>query len=509
MNARDLRPLSPVSSDPSERGERSDAICAPFGKFRLVAKLGRGGMGEVFLAVIAGAQGIKKLVVVKRLRDTLAEDKNVKAMFIEEGRIASRLNHPNVVQTIEVGEEGDSLYLSMEFLEGQALSELARKLEMPLAPVMLARIVSDALAGVHYAHELRDYDGTPLGIVHRDLSPHNIFITYDGVVKVLDFGIAKASSHADSTEPGTLKGKVSYMAPEQLSADSVDRRADIFVAGIVLWELLTRRRLMAESSMAQTVHRLLHEPIERVSSIVPNVDSKLDEIVARALEKDPARRFETAQQMRSALEAYIESTGRAVRQEDVGRIVTERFAHRRERVRRKVQVFMNSGTVTASSKELPTLSTMRRGFDGSSGSVLPGVSASMPVVGRPEASFAPSRILTVGFVLAVGVGALFAGLRSRPRSSIAELPARPALVATSEREPAPAAATPTTLPASTSATQATALPTSTAQSAPRSVVPRPPNALAPAAVRTAEPVIETPPPAPSASSTKRKFRTEF
>lgn len=508
------RPAKAAAAEP-------DAVYAPFGKFQLVAKLGRGGMGEVFLAVVESTKGINKLVVVKRLRHGLEGDASMRALFLDEGRLASRLNHPNVVQTIEVGEEGDALYLSMEFLEGQALNEIVRKLEgRPINHVMLCRIVSDVLAGLHYAHELRDYDGTPLGIVHRDLSPHNVFVTYDGVVKVLDFGIAKVSAHAEETEPGTVKGKVSYMAPEQLSAAVVDRRADIFVAGILLWELLAGRRLMAEHTVAQTVQRLLNEPILRVSSVVPSIDPVLDAIVARALERDPSQRFATAQEMRDALEEYIAGTGIAVRREDLGGIVTELFSHRRDRVRQQIKRYMNAPRA-ASSGDLPALAMVRRGLDTGSSTVLHGIPASIVSVSStvPELSTSRrSQALTAGFLLVVAVGSLFAGLRSRPARQAAELsgaspPAMvvPSSAATPEPQPPPS------LPASPvqpkAAERSESTPTSAPTALPRGIAASSPKSLAARAPSPTPVAVESPAPAPAASapssSSRRKFRTDF
>src|SRR5450432_657141 len=218
-------PAAPRLPSPSDAPDPLP-VYAPFGKFQLIAQLGKGGMGEVFLALLHGVQGVKKLVVIKRLLESINDDRAMRDLFLEEGRLAARLNHSNVVQTIEVGEEAGALYLSMEYLEGQPLNQVVRKLGTDrIDPHIAARIISDVLCGLHYAHELRDYDGRPLNIVHRDMSPHNIFITYDGEVKIVDFGIAKAASQASKTEVGVFKGKVAYMAPEQATSDTTDRRA--------------------------------------------------------------------------------------------------------------------------------------------------------------------------------------------------------------------------------------------------------------------------------------------
>ena len=220
-----------------------------FGKFRLLASLGSGGMGEVFLAMTRGGLGVRKLNVIKRLRHFAEDDQREHAqqMFLNEARVATLLNHPNVVQTYDVGIEDGRMYLVMEYLEGQSLHALYKHQsggERRVDDRIILKMISDTLFGLHYAHELCDYDGKPLNIVHRDLSPHNIIITYEGVAKIVDFGIAKTSV-STKTELGVIKGKFAYMAPEQAGDGPVDRRADVFVMGIGLWELLSGQRLVA------------------------------------------------------------------------------------------------------------------------------------------------------------------------------------------------------------------------------------------------------------------------
>lgn len=362
-----------AGSEPENHADSEHAASgdgAAFGKYQLFASLGRGGMADVFLAVARGPLGFNKLAVVKRLRAALADEPSFLNMFLDEARLAARLNHPNVVHTYEVGEEKGSYFIAMEYLEGQPLNKIikeAAKGEVELDPVVSARIVSDALSGLQHAHELRDYDGTPLKIIHRDISPHNVFVTYDGQVKLVDFGIAKAALSSTTTEVGVLKGKVAYMAPEQAMGVPIDRRADIFAMGIVAWELLTRRRLMSGESAAATLHRLLNAPIQRVSEVVPGIDAELDAIVARALEKEPDARYQSAIEMRDALESWISKSGRVVRQEDVGGRVTAMFASVREDVRRQIQAHMGKLAEAANTQELASLnaSALRR-FNSSS-----------------------------------------------------------------------------------------------------------------------------------------------
>jgi serine/threonine protein kinase len=313
------------------------------GRYQVFATLGRGGMAEVFLAVARGPRGFNKLVVLKRLRPHLAEEASFREMFLDEARLAARLNHANVVQSYEVGEGNGSYFIAMEYLEGQPLNRVAeeasaqgQRLEAPLA----IRIIAEACAGLAHAHELRDYDGTSLRIIHRDISPHNIFVTYDGQVKLVDFGIAKAAVSRAETEVGVLKGKIAYMAPEQATGEGIDSRADLFAMGIVLWELLTGRALFGGENAAHTLQRLVNEPIPRPSSALPAehpLDPKLETIVMKALEKEPAERFQTARELRAALEDWLRENAPSVRGEDVSNRMASLFENTRAGVQAEIQ----------------------------------------------------------------------------------------------------------------------------------------------------------------------------
>ncbi|HEY2513502.1 MAG TPA: serine/threonine-protein kinase, partial [Polyangiaceae bacterium] len=312
--------------------------------------------------------GFNKLTVIKRLRSEVAADPSFAHMLLDEARLAARLSHANVVHTYEVGETNNGYFIAMEYLEGQPLVRIARvartKGQEKLEPPLCARIIADALGGLHYAHELRDYDGTPLRIIHRDVSPHNIFVTYDGAVKLMDFGIAKATSSSTQTEVGVLKGKIAYMAPEQATGGEVDRRADVFAMGIVLWELLTGERLFHAGSAPTTLHRLLSQPIPRVSSVFPGVDPALDAAVAKALEREPGKRFQTAQEMRNALEEYVLGSGATLRQEAIGRRVSELFEETRQNVQRQIQMHMAEVSLATSTGELAALNVEALRRDG-------------------------------------------------------------------------------------------------------------------------------------------------
>jgi serine/threonine protein kinase len=227
-------------------------VAQRIGKYELVTLLGEGGMSRVYLAVSRGPVGVSKLVVVKQLRPEMAFDAEFVTMFIDEARIAARLSHPNVVQTYEVVEEGGQYLLAMEYLEGRTLAEIlhrAGRANMPLEEHLW--ILTQVLAGLHYAHELADYDGQALSVVHRDVSPSNVFVTYNGEVKLVDFGIAKAAGAISATQQGTVKGKLGYSAPEQFMSQPVDARADVFSAGVMLWEAAAfRRRKFADTRPA-------------------------------------------------------------------------------------------------------------------------------------------------------------------------------------------------------------------------------------------------------------------
>jgi serine/threonine-protein kinase len=332
-------------------GEASDSGDATvLGKYRLMAKLGQGGMADVYLAIARGALGVNKLVVIKQLRATLASNPDFVTMFLDEARLAVRLNHPNVVHTYEAGEREGQCFLVMEYLEGQAVDEFmlrARAAGVTVPVGVWVRVVVDALAGLHYAHSLCDYDGTPLQIAHRDVSPQNIFVTYDGQTKVVDFGIAKARLNATVTDAGELKGKVCYMAPEHVLGRPSDRRSDVFAMGVVLWELLAGGRRLFVGDASQALHNVLHAPIPLLSSVRPNAPPALEAIVARALERDPEVRYQSADEMRVALEGYLLSADAFTCAEDVGRALVGVAAELRDKVRRRVQGFMASTDASA------------------------------------------------------------------------------------------------------------------------------------------------------------------
>ena len=288
------------------------------GRYQLRYRIAMGGMGGVYLAKATGAGGVDKVVAVKLIHEHMAEDQSVVKMFLDEARIASALNHVNVCSTFDFGEEEGRFFLVMEYLEGEPLNRVLKELGLgtdrhPLHPWLIARLLADAAEGLHAAHQLTGSDGQPLNVVHRDVSPHNIFVTYDGVAKVVDIGIARARERSSSTEAGAFKGKFEYAAPEQIAGgDNVDRRADVWALGVCLWELLTGKRLFARDEYSATVRAVIKEPIPIPSSVLPELPAELDEIAMRALERDPEKRFPTAREFARALRDALASSGESI-----------------------------------------------------------------------------------------------------------------------------------------------------------------------------------------------------
>lgn len=290
-------------------------------------------MGDVYLAVHKGPGGFYKLSIIKELRSSFAEDGTSLAMFLDEARLAARLSHPNVVQTNEVGCEDGRHFMVMEYLEGKPFHHVLKGLGPAGAfpwPLRV-HVLCEALKGLHYAHELKDFDGTHLNVVHRDFTPHNIFVTYEGVVKVLDFGIAKAVD-SQETRAGVIKGKVAYMAPEQAMGKTIDRRADVFSAGVMLWEAITNRRMWQNLSEVQILVQMLQETPPAPIDVNPEVPEELSRICMRALARDVDERYETCEQLRLDLENFLEIEGLRAVPSDIAQALQRGFEKDRQRV---------------------------------------------------------------------------------------------------------------------------------------------------------------------------------
>ena len=300
----------PSPMDESERPERTDP--QRIGRYELCFELASGGMASVYLARIDGVSGFEKLVALKRIHRHLAKEKGYVNMFLDEARIASRITHPNVCSVFDFGESDGEHYIAMEYLVGEPLSRLMSRAardqshrRSPLLPLRMARIVADACEGLHAAHELKDANGDLLHVVHRDVSPRNLFVTYDGAVQVVDFGIASASQRLHHTSTGQVKGTFAYMAPEQLAARPIDRRVDIWALGVALWEMLAVKRLFKRDTTANTIHAVLYDEIRPPSDHRSQVPAELDRIVLKALQRDPKTRWRTAREMGQALRQFL------------------------------------------------------------------------------------------------------------------------------------------------------------------------------------------------------------
>jgi eukaryotic-like serine/threonine-protein kinase len=278
------------------------------GRYALYGKLATGGMATVHFGRLLGPVGFTRTVAIKCLHPQFAKDPEFVAMFLDEARLAARIQHPNVVATLDVVARGDELFLVMDYIRGESFSRLlraARKRDLKPPEGFIGNVVNGLLHGLHAAHEATDERGRPLDVVHRDVSPQNVLVGTDGVARVLDFGVAKAAARIQVTRDGQMKGKLSYMSPEQLSGRQVDRRSDIFAAGVVLWEALTGQRLFVADSATEVLKKILQEPVPAPSSVNGELRPELDALVLKALERDPDARYQTAREFAIATEEVM------------------------------------------------------------------------------------------------------------------------------------------------------------------------------------------------------------
>ena len=293
-------------------------MTTPLGKYKLVKLIAAGGMAEVYLARQAGAAGFEKQVCLKRILPHLAKDKQFVDMFLNEARLASQLDHPNIVSIFDLGEANGNYFIAMEFIDGPNLRGVAKRAAelnefLPLAEVL--KIVAQAAAGLQYAHDLADRDGKPLGLVHRDISPDNILVHRNGTAKVVDFGIAKAAgSTAGATRTGTLKGKVAYMPPEQLRGEPLDRRTDVFALGVVLYELIGGKRPWSADNEVALIGQMMTTDAVPLGELRPDAPEELVAIVHKALAKDRAARYQSCNELLVDLEALIVQMGQSITQ---------------------------------------------------------------------------------------------------------------------------------------------------------------------------------------------------
>ncbi len=346
------------------------------GRYRVLGELATGGMAEILLARLEGPSGFSRPVVIKRILPHFARQQAFRSMFLDEGRIVAGIRHPNVVQVHELANENDELFLVMEYLEGESASGLMKRLKaggVELAPRLAAYIVAETCAGLHAAHELEDDAGSPQHLVHRDVSPQNLIVTYDGHVKLLDFGVALVADRMSRTEVGTLKGKVAYMSPEQCTGQRLDRRSDIFSLATVLYELSTGRLLFRRDNPAATIRAICDEPVLPPTRLVSDYPPVLAEVCLRALSTSPDDRYATCADMRAALLEALREMGSIGEEEaQLSALMREHFADRvaekRELLRRVKVGAEDVGAIPAGEVdvgiELPTTAAKSSSMNG-------------------------------------------------------------------------------------------------------------------------------------------------
>lgn len=457
-------------------------------RYELLAELAAGGMATVYLARLGGAGGFQRLYAVKRLHPHLAREPEFIQMFLDEARLAARIYHPNVVPILEVLTSGSGYYLIMEYVEGETLARLigrlaSRNQRLPLRVVI--KIVLDTLAGLDAAHCLTDDFGAPLHIVHRDVSPQNIIVGVDGTSRITDFGVARAASRLTSTRAGQLKGKLGYMAPEQAQGEDVDRRADVFAMGVILWEALTGRRLFrpaAEGNDAALLNRLLYAPVPTLRQAWPEADERLELITARALERDPQRRFSSCSEMADALEQYAVAAGGIASPREVAALVDTVAGPELTAQRDIIRAW-------ASRSQVSRIERLEQPQDLSSQMV------AIPLTPRQAPAASSRKRLWIGLAAGCAVvaiasaGATWALLRPRPAP--VQAPASASAVLTDVPLAASAAESAATAAASTASASATA-----SESPPSSAVPASagtPKGPWPPSNKTAAPENGTPP----------------
>jgi serine/threonine-protein kinase len=335
---------------------RPDDFCGRFllGRYLINERLAVGGMAEIYLATHGQLAGFQTPLVIKRILPNLAHTREFTEMFLDEARIASLLQHPNIATILEVGRERDEYFLAMELVQGEQLSQVIRTLttkKEKITPNLSAFIASQIAAGLHYAHTICDPSGEPLRVVHRDISPQNILISYEGAVKIIDFGIVRAMGRVTHTRVGSAKGKFSYMSPEQGRREEVDHRSDIFSLGVVLWEMITGERLFRRPNDLDTVDAILTDtppPLEKFTPVSPHLQT----IVDRALAKDVNERFSTALEMEALLQTYLSEEAFSG-QPELRRFMHQHFSGQQSACRHRVRRALSRFTPTPEATPLP------------------------------------------------------------------------------------------------------------------------------------------------------------
>ena len=440
------------------------------GRYELLLRVAQGGMACVWAARLHGTRGFRKLVAIKTILPGVMGEERLEHMFLEEASLASGIDHPNVVDTIELGEHDGTLFMVLEWVDGEPLStvlvEAQQQGGIPL-PIGV-NLIAQACKGLHAAHELADANGVSLGLVHRDISPHNLLVTYNGIVKVLDFGIAKATQRSSSlTEAGEIKGKLAFMAPEQVRGREVDRRTDVFALGTLLYVVTTGRHPWKGENPGETAQRLVSErPVKPPSMHREGYPEALEAVVKKALEKDPDRRFASAAEMLAALDdavpSSLEGNAEARVSEYMHKLLGTRGADRRKKIRlagdlldlrrdpaHTVITSSTSGSTSAVAFDRSGISQVATGSN-----LGPNSAPGMPSVTVARRRL--DRFVWLGAIAVAGVvgvfarGALDRGQHDAPRAASSPVPPTPELPAPAAA-PAPAASAPSAAAADTAA----------------------------------------------------------
>ena len=458
------------------------------GRYALYDEIAAGGMATVHLGRLIGPVGFSRTVAIKRLHPQFAKDPEFVAMFLDEARLAARIRHPNVVGTLDVVATDGELFLVMDYVQGESLARIVRasmKHDAATPLSLVTTIMAGVLHGLHAAHEAKTEQGEALSIVHRDVSPQNVIVGIDGVPRVLDFGVAKAAHRAHATREGQLKGKMAYMAPEQLRSDHVDRRCDIYAASVVLWEAITRKRLYQADTDARVMAMVLFEDPPAPSTIVPDLNPDLERIILRGLARDRDQRYATAREMAIALETCLPVASASAIGGWVERLAGDALTSRAHRI-----ATIESST-TLPQIELPSPPSAPATLSG-----LNDIAEQAAVLSKVGQGAAPARArgLLVGLaaaaaILAAGALLLISSAKHAPDA---------AADADAADDPKPAAAAVREAPVTPSAPPVTSVvnavaPTATA-SAPASATPAAKPAAAPAPRAT-----PAPPPQPAKS----------
>ncbi|MBE2252515.1 MAG: serine/threonine protein kinase [Myxococcus sp.] len=413
---------------PDSRAAPGPVPLRRYGKYYLISKLAEGGMAEIFLAKQVGVEGFEKNVVVKRMLAHLSTAGDFVAMFLDEARLASRLSHPNVVQVLDLGFEEGCYFIAMEYLPGEDFSTIIRSAakQRTWVPLNIAlKVLADAALGLHYAHEFTDSKGQPLNVVHRDVSPSNIFVTYSGQVKMLDFGIAKAESRVTNTTAGVVKGKYQYMAPEQAQSNPVDRRADVYSLGVCMYEALCNARPFARDTDLAILNAVLKNEYRPARQLRPDLPVELDQILTKALAPRADDRFQTAGEFAAALENYLRASTSITSGAALTQYMTSFFGAERVAAKTRIDSLDELKATGATQAALetkapsnpsgpsvvvpPPPTTASKRIDIAVESPTSAIGAPKSVVAQRQKSSA-TLVLAVAVALLIGVGGTFAVL---------------------------------------------------------------------------------------------------